>query len=348
MEIVVNGKIAIAAINRRINALTIDDFSNGIEFTQSGERSIPKLKLPITNIDEHICAFDGTPDRLLFLVDTTRHDYRQFTIRAFSEILISWEIDDTDRIGDEDLLFHTSILEKLIRSYRHVSRDVSVVMPDRLLRDIPMRMVAVAAYSDAELQMASKERLLRPRPLRFGIKQASFAEFLRYLPKINPETEINTALIAERLKTETPFDEAYEDLLRAFEELSINENPKWALLDVFMATELAIAQFVNKAKIAKGVSKAKLEDFRRDIGISYMINVDLPLVLHPLAVNERKIIQNVDAVRKKRNDVVHEGAAVSKEEALFAINAASDLFKLLKERAAGAEAPIPPSHRSQS
>jgi len=116
----------------------------------------------------------------------------------------------------------------------------------------------------------------------------------------------------------------------------------------FAATELAIAQFVNKAKIAKGVSKAKLEDFRRDIGISYMINVDLPLVLHPLAVNERKIIQNVDAVRKKRNDVVHEGAAVSKEEALFAINAASDLFKLLKERAAGAEAPIPPSHRSQS
>jgi hypothetical protein len=337
IEILDDGKLAIATINRHISALTIDDFSNGIEFTQDGEKVVPKLKVPITVIDHHIFACDGGPDRLLFLVDYTRLDYRRYTLRAFSEILISWEIDH-DNPGHEDLDFHAVVLQKFLRTYRHVSRDVSIVTPDRLRRDIPMRMIAVVPYSDAELQMAPKERLLRPRTLQFGLKEASIAEFLRYLPKTNAATEGNTKTLADTLRSGAPLDERSEGLLRAFEELTVNENPTWALLDIFMAAELAIAQFVNRSKIAKGVSKTKLEDFRRDIGVSYMINVDLPLLLSPLSAQERKTIECIDSVRRKRNNVVHEGAVVSKDEALNAINAASHLFDLLKRRAS------PPEH----
>ncbi len=129
-----------------------------------------------------------------------------------------------------------------------------------------------------------------------------------------------------------PCDENYDGLLRAFEELSVNENPKWALLDAFMMMELAAARFVNDAKIAKGVSKTKLEEYRRDIGISYMLNVDLPLLLCPLSVKERQTIQEADAVRHTRNKVVHAGGVVSKEAALHAISAANNLLDLLKSR----------------
>jgi len=329
-----NGKLAIATISRHIKALTIDDFSNGIEFTQDGEKSLPQLRTPITAIGEHLLACDQTPDRLIFLVDYTRLDYRKYASRVFSEILISWETDHVEQAGlDEDLNFHAVVLESFIRGYRHVSRDVSIAMPNTLRRDLPMVMMTAVPYAEAELEMTPRERLLAARRLQFGIKRISYGEFLRYLPKVNAATETITKEVAERLRSDAPFDEESEDLLRAFEELSVNENPKWAFLDVFMAAELAIAKFVNENKIARGVSSAKLRDFRRDIGISYMINVDLPLLLSPLSPQERRVLTGIDVVRKKRNDVVHEGAAVSEDEALRAINAARDLFDLLGRRA---------------
>ena len=93
------------------------------------------------------------------LLDYTRLDYRQYTGRAFSEILIAFEIAETETIGDKELEFHNAVLEKFIRLYRHVSRDVSILMPDRLLRDKPISMVSAIPYSEEELQISVKERL---------------------------------------------------------------------------------------------------------------------------------------------------------------------------------------------
>jgi len=334
-EMAVDGSLGVILVNRHIVALSINDFRNGIEIVNEGERRVPKLKVQITTIDQNLSLFDGSPDRLLCLLDYTRLDYRHG--RAFSEILIAFEIAETETIGDKELEFHNAVLEKFIRLYRHVSRDVSILMPDRLLRDKPISMVSAIPYSKEELQISVKERLRQPRALQFGVKRLDFTEFAKYLPKTNPEPEANTLAIEARLSTGLPCDESYDGLLRAFEELAVNENPKWALLDAFMVLELAAARFINEAKIAKGVSKKKLEEFHRDIGISYMLNVDLPLFLFPLSEKERQTIQEADAVRRTRNKVVHAGGVVSKEEALHAINAASNLLDLLKSRPASPE-----------
>ncbi len=101
--------------------------------------------------------------------------------------MISFEIADTETIGDKELEFHNAVLEKFIRVYRHVSRDVSILMPNRLLRDKPISMVSTIPYSEEELQMSVKERLLKPRVSTFGVKRLDFAEFAKYLPKTNPE-----------------------------------------------------------------------------------------------------------------------------------------------------------------
>lgn len=304
-----------------------------------GEKMEPTLRFPITAIGENLAAFDGSADRLVFLVDLTRGDFRQYTAPAFSEILISFDIDDISQVSEKELKFHAAVLENFIRSYRHVSQDVSILVPDKLSQDIPIKMVASVPYSDIEFPMTERERLLRPRTLKLGLKQMSVEEFIKYLPKQNPSVDSNTRAIEERLQASMPFDASHEALLRAFEELSINRNPTWALLDIFMVVEIEVAQFVERSKIAKGISRSKLNDYRRDIGISYMLNVDLPLLLSPISDRERNVLAHADAVRRKRNQVVHAGAVVSAEEALHAINTANDLFGLLKGKSGSLVSP---------
>jgi hypothetical protein len=333
-ELVVDDRLAVAAVRRHLLALTIKDFNNAIDFVTEGSKLLPKLRVPITTIDEHLTAFDDSHS-LLCLIDYTRTDYRQYAAQTCSEILVCFDIADTDHINDKDYDFHDAVLKRFIQTYRHVSQDVSVSMPERLLRDIPTTMISIIVCSEDELTVPARERLRKPRELRFGIRQVSFGEFTRYLPKHSPQRLENTSAMEARFKVGVPCDESYDGLLRAFEELSVNENPKWALLDAFMVTELAVARFVNEAKIAKGVSKKKLAEYRRDIGISYMLNVDLPLLLCPLTIKEGKTLQDVDTVRTKRNKVVHEGAPVSKEEALHAINAAKVLLDMFHDRSVG-------------
>jgi len=331
-EVTVDGRLGIVCVNRHLIALTIKDFNNAIEYIDEGDKQLPQLKVPITTIGENIVALDGTASRLLCLVDYTRRDYRQFSGQAFSEVLVSFDLDDTRIIGDDEFAFHDRTLQAFVRVYRHVSRDVSVLMPDRLLRDVPIGMVCAVPYSEEELGLTPKERLLRPRVLQFGVKRMSTAEFAKYLPKLAPQTMKNTSAMEARFRRGVLYDESLDGLLRALEELSIEESPKWALLEAFTVVELVTARFVNDAKLAKGVSKNKLDMYRKDIGISYMLNVDLPLLLAPLTEGEKKVIQRANTLGGRRNKVVHEGAVVSKDEAREAINAAYELLELLRHR----------------
>src|ERR1700692_4006362 len=82
-EIALDGCLAIVSVNRHIVALSITDFGNSIEFIDEGQKHVPKLKVPIAAIDQNLAAFDPTTRRLVFLVDHTHHDYRQYIGRAF-------------------------------------------------------------------------------------------------------------------------------------------------------------------------------------------------------------------------------------------------------------------------
>ena len=80
------------------------------------------------------------------------------------------------------------------------------------------------------------------------------------------------------------------------------------------------------------MSKKKLDEYKKEVGLGYQLNVDLPMILAPLTIDERGIIGAADAVRKRRNLIVHEGVQPTREEGQQAVSAVRVLLDFLHSR----------------
>lgn len=120
-----------------------------------------------------------------------------------------------------------------------------------------------------------------------------------------------------------------EIFIKAQEEIYINKNFKYALLEVFIFVEQILVRALKTIKISKGISNQTIKNFNKEVGIGYMLNVEIPLVIEDYALH-KEVFSNVDKIRKKRNDVVHNGETVSEEEARFAVDNSYTLYNLLK------------------
>lgn len=93
--------------------------------------------------------------------------------------------------------------------------------------------------------------------------------------------------------------------------------------------EYVIFNFVNTKKLEKGVSQNKLKEFTKDIGISYMLNVEFLLLVDSVNESLKSLISELNIVRKRRNDIVHSGKGVTQEEAIHAFNITKELLNYL-------------------
>lgn len=82
---------------------------------------------------------------------------------------------------------------------------------------------------------------------------------------------------------------------------------EFAFLQAVIAAEMATARTVRRACLARGVSKSKLDDNRREMSYSWALNIGLPLCLTPEQLPEADLIASMNAARTKRNRLMHEG-----------------------------------------
>ena len=61
----------------------------------------------------------------------------------------------------------------------------------------------------------------------------------------------------------------------------MHENYRYAFLLAFFALEDILRDYLRHLETRRGVSATKLKAYEKDIGMSYMINVELPMVTHP-------------------------------------------------------------------
>ena len=134
------------------------------------------------------------------------------------------------------------------------------------------------------------------------------------------------------MQSSLPVSKTQETLLKAFEQLTVNHNPQYALLIAFIAAEVMLGYYLHEAKVKRGASKTKLDDYEEEVPFSYKLNIELPVLLGNIDENDRQTIAAVDKVRKKRNSIVHRGEDVSIEEALSGINAVGHLHDMLGKR----------------
>jgi hypothetical protein len=123
-----------------------------------------------------------------------------------------------------------------------------------------------------------------------------------------------------------------ETLSGALKATDVHRSGKTAIIECTIALEVAVAEVVAQAKLKLGVSKKKLDEYKKEVGLGYQLNVDLPMILAPLADSDRQLIGAADAVRKRRNEIIHQGAQATQEEGSQAVAAVRALLDLLRSR----------------
>jgi hypothetical protein len=205
---------------------------------------------------------------------------------------------------------------------------VDVLLPEDIKRDVLIKMVATHQYTAADHDLSPVQKLTRSNSLAFGFRQISVPELEH--PKTVTAGKLDfSSELAARIKVSPLVGFNDEALIRALEHLVVHRNYTSTVMESFIAAESMASAFVYKCKLAKGVSKNKLDDYEKEMKISYIINVELPVFLHPISSEGKSAIDQFNQARKLRNDIVHEQKRPTEAEALQAINAATALVNLL-------------------
>jgi hypothetical protein len=121
-------------------------------------------------------------------------------------------------------------------------------------------------------------------------------------------------------------------LSHALELLHLHDNAKYAFLEAFLAVESSVDRFLDKKKEEAGISKKNNDDFKRETGIGYKMNIELPLALNGKDAEFEELLEAVNKIRKERNGIVHAGKEIPEAEVRTAITIVYRLVRYLDYR----------------
>lgn len=273
---------------------------------------------------------DGINPQLPHLVTFDIHKnglYRAFETRYATVLTICYEVQDTNAVVPDDKQFFTTVLDEFVHVYRNLSGDYR----PRLFEDCREPMLirfATIAYTASELDKPPDQRLAAKRELRFD--QSSHKASYDRQPFTEVPADETTNRIRRFLSDAGQVTPAQEFLSMARHAAFHTKNFKYAVLEAFISVETLVVDYLIRVKLQRGVSKSKLDDYASEITISYMLNVELPMLVDNITAKERQILGNVDRVRDIRNDIVHEGKIATEQDAQFAVKAAEELHVAMR------------------
>lgn len=303
-------------IHRRIKSLVINDFSNKIIRTEEHgliKHAVENKEILISNLNmaaeiEH----SG-----YFIIDHNKHLHKEIYNLQHAEIIISFET----FLNFDNYEFSKRVLKYFIESYRMVSHDVLTLSQDKIPFYTKIYKYDFHLYSDKELKLTEKERLKLPRDLQFKFHEISIPFWNTQGKKLIAKDDEIVKNLKEFLDGKKTPGLLTDFILRASEELNVHKNFKYSLIESWTALEIAIVSYLKDLKLAKGISKNKIDGYETNVGISYLINIELPLV-HATNDNEfKELLLSIDSVRKLRNKVIHDNKQVLEEDAANAIKA---------------------------
>ncbi len=126
-----------------------------------------------------------------------------------------------------------------------------------------------------------------------------------------------------------------EELLRIKSKAVWKEN-RIAVIETAALMEVIIRNKVHKALEKQSQSKTKIECFNEEAGFSTLLNLLLPLILTRNEVKKyKKHIDNLDKLRKIRNDIMHRNIKnenINEEHIILAINSAIKIIQILNKK----------------
>lgn len=100
-----------------------------------------------------------------------------------------------------------------------------------------------------------------------------------------------------------------EELLRLKQKTAWNEK-RIAAIESATIIEFILRKKVEGVLTAQGVSHNKIKDIKKDLGMSILLNLLIPLSISKKEYDtQRSNIEKVDKLRKVRNEIIHDGLA---------------------------------------
>ena len=134
------------------------------------------------------------------------------------------------------------------------------------------------------------------------------------------------------------FKEIPDDFIDVFElyangvmQMNYYQNFKMALLEAFVAVEVLVVRITDKQKMARGVSKTKISEFKQAIDIAHRMDVELRLFFN-FEKKEEALLGQMVRARKIRNKIMHQNEKVDKKEVMDIIKNINDFLFMLIEK----------------
>ena len=109
------------------------------------------------------------------------------------------------------------------------------------------------------------------------------------------------------------FYDVFEIFANAVMLLNHFKNYKSAILEAFIALEILIVRITNKLKINNGISKKKLDKYKIDLSLAYIMEVELKLFFI-FTEEEEKLLFQMNRARKIRNEIMHQNKIAEEVE----------------------------------
>jgi len=311
------------------NVLEIHEYDNKFErFSDDNGYRYKYFKDIQQLADNQIVIYKNetkSEENIRFLFDT--HDdsgYRTTKQKVFSHIFITFEAEE----GMDFLEFTKEVLSYFFKSYRYVMNDTRLRDIDNLKENAPNIYYCFNNYDSQDDSLELVDRLMR-RDRKNNLKLIEYPDEIFYETEADNYCEKKEYMLNEYLINGKKKN--WHDIVsKANELLVVNNEYNLCILESFIAVEFFISEYLFKQKLLKGVSKEKLKNFSKDISISYMLNVEIPMFIEDLTDQKRTIVAAVDRVRKIRNNIVHNGKKASEEDAEESISSVKNLFILLE------------------
>lgn len=318
----------VTIVMKHLSPLEILDFENEIVVEKSEDSSSYRLLKNDLNFSDHNLLIENKD--LKFVVETGNFSnfYRS---RQFTTLIIAIEIENVEKTEDIQSKF-MKLLTEFIQTYRVITGDIYTKLPDDLGHDVLITKEALIRYEEEDLELSLMERLAKPRQIDFKLKSMSLPKVLESYSISDWNIEKNTEKLKGFFDGGNRISQIDEFYIKAKEEFFVNKNYKYGILELFTMIEVIVFKTLTDIKLKRGVSKKKLEDFKKSITISYMLNVELPMFIDNISTEDRKTIGQIDKIRRIRNSIVHENKIVTKEEGEFAFEAINKFIDIIDNK----------------
>ncbi len=326
------------------SALEMIDLNSKLNLYQNNNKTSYKYSIPIPKTSKGALIDFKSLERVNFNLEKylPEHDLDDLAIVLenlplprvikkvhYTELLISREFREEENENESSK--ELDMLEIFISKYRELTNDINIKNPkyfnwntfgliSKLIVDVNPK---DGQYKIEDLLLKEiKLENLKTNQIQFDIRE--FRKVSKPTFDISKITGKLSKKLIEGLKPNS-----LSDLTNKInEEIYIYDKFKFALLESFIFCESYISNYLREKKIEKGISKKKMDEM--EVTFSYLLNIELPLFISDYNQEWKGIIGNVNWVRKKRNNVVHNGEDVTKDEAIRAINSIKTLILYIK------------------